>query len=163
LSGIRCPYCGRLIEWRLIWLRNILTVLAAVFIFGYTIHFVKNTFSSKEEKRYYRIQKTTKEKNQTDFNKTINHHYQRLVNFYETNNYNQVIKKLHWFKKHNLKKYKNVHQIREQTISHLDQIVRKIPVSEVLKNLKIYQQLLDLDPRNSKYKRKVAFYRKRAK
>ncbi len=46
-------------------------------------------------------------------------------------------------------------------IRSLEEKVRKIPVSKSSQNLEIYRQLLDLDPQNSKYKKKVTFYKAR--
>ena len=43
----------------------------------------------------------------------------------------------------------------------LKEIAKSIPVSDAETNLKLYQKLLDLDPQNSVYKKKVAFYSER--
>lgn len=50
---------------------------------------------------------------------------------------------------------------RKARIKALEDEVRPIPVSEARKNLKLYRQLLALDPENSRYIRKIDFYRKR--
>ncbi|MCP3890013.1 MAG: SH3 domain-containing protein, partial [Desulfobulbaceae bacterium] len=46
----------------------------------------------------------------------------------------------------------------EQKISDLENEVKKVPASEVYKNADIYKQLLELDPLNEKYKKKLAHY-----
>ncbi len=52
---------------------------------------------------------------------------------------------------------------KKATIAKLENKVRKIPVSNASENLKIYQQLLSLNPKNQRYKKKVAFYEARVK
>ena len=43
----------------------------------------------------------------------------------------------------------------------IKETAKSIPVSDAETNLKLYQKLLDLDPQNSVYKKKVAFYSER--
>ena len=44
----------------------------------------------------------------------------------------------------------------------IKETAKSIPVSDAETNLKLYQKLLDLDPQNSVYKKKVTFYSERA-
>lgn len=50
---------------------------------------------------------------------------------------------------------------RRARIKALEDEVRPIPISHAERNLKIYEELLTLDPDNPHYRRKVDFYRKR--
>ena len=47
---------------------------------------------------------------------------------------------------------------REKKIEALEKQVKPVPVSNVVLNLKLYRQLLDLNPDNSRYQKKVAVY-----
>lgn len=100
-------------------------------------------------------------RNSSDFPGGIEKHYTQLVDNYNAGNFKLAIKELNFFRKHKRIGYKDVGRIKTELISHLDQKVRDLPVAETLENLTIYQQLIDLDPGNSRYKIKVQFYMKR--
>ncbi len=50
---------------------------------------------------------------------------------------------------------------RQQKIDALEKEVKPVPASKAALNLKLYRQLLDLDPENPRYQKKVAFYEAR--
>ncbi len=50
---------------------------------------------------------------------------------------------------------------RQEKIAALEKEVRPVPVSNAALNLKLYRQLLELDPDNSRYQKKVADYEER--
>ncbi|WP_167527590.1 DUF3192 domain-containing protein [Desulfosarcina alkanivorans] len=50
---------------------------------------------------------------------------------------------------------------RRDKIAALEKKVKPVPVSNAALNLKLYRQLRDLDPDNSRYQKKVAFYEER--
>jgi hypothetical protein len=50
---------------------------------------------------------------------------------------------------------------RQAKIAALEKKVKPVPVSNAALNLKLYRQLLSLDPGNDRYQKKVAFYEKR--
>ena len=52
-------------------------------------------------------------------------------------------------------------QERLDKIAALEKEVRPIPASNAALNLKLYRQLLELDPDNTRYQKKVAFYKSR--
>jgi hypothetical protein len=52
-------------------------------------------------------------------------------------------------------------QERLQKIADLEKEVKPVPASNAALNLKLYRQLLELDPGNSRYQKKVAFYEAR--
>jgi outer membrane protein assembly factor BamE (lipoprotein component of BamABCDE complex) len=52
-------------------------------------------------------------------------------------------------------------QEHQAKIDALEEEVRPVPGSNAALNLKLYRQLLDLDPDNSRYQKKVAFYEER--
>ena len=50
---------------------------------------------------------------------------------------------------------------RQEKINALEKKVKPVPASNAALNLKLYRQLHELDPRNPRYQKKVAFYEKR--
>lgn len=50
---------------------------------------------------------------------------------------------------------------RQEKIEALEKAVKPVPASNAALNLKLYRQLLDLDPHNSRYQEKVALYQER--
>jgi hypothetical protein len=108
---------------------------------------------------YIPIQK--EDRKSSDFPDNIEQHYRQLIDSYYAGNFNMAIKELNLFYKYSLIGYKDVGRIKNELIAHLDQKVRDVPVSETFENLTIYQQLLELEPGNSRYKNKVRFYMKR--
>jgi hypothetical protein len=50
---------------------------------------------------------------------------------------------------------------RDARIAELERQVRPLPQSATRENLRLYRELLSLDPNNGRYQRKVAFYRER--
>lgn len=117
----------------------------------------------EQTKKEVKIEKNIQEpeKNQRDrFIDSIEHHYEKLVSSCENDKWDQGSAELKLFEKYHRLDYKDVRDFRRKmTIRELDQAVRKIPVARFTENLRIYEQLLSLDPGNSRYKKKVAFYR----
>jgi hypothetical protein len=101
------------------------------------------------------------DRNSSDFLSNMDQHYRQLVDSYNAENFALAIKKLKLFKKYDRIDYRDVEQIKNKLIAYLDQKVRSVPISETLKNLRMYQQLLELDPENSRYKIKVRFYKRK--
>jgi hypothetical protein len=86
-----------------------------------------------------------------------------LVDNYNTGNFIFAIEELNLFRKYNRIDYRDVGLIKNKLITHLDQKVRDVPASEISKNLTMYQQLLELDPGNLRYKNKLRFYMEKYK
>lgn len=53
---------------------------------------------------------------------------------------------------------KEAEVVRQQKIAALEKKVRPVPAHKATLNLELYRQLLDLDPDNARYQKKVAFY-----
>jgi hypothetical protein len=117
----------------------------------------------EEKKKETKIEKSIQESEKNpraQFNDSIEHHYGKLVSSCENNEWDQGAAELRLFEKYDRLDYKDVRGFkRKMTIRELDQAVKKIPVARFIENLQIYEQLLSLDPGNSRYKKKVAFYR----
>jgi hypothetical protein len=98
-----------------------------------------------------------------EFDNNIDDLYWKLVSLFVGGRIEEASQILDLFKEHGKLDYKDVKEFyKEAKIDHLERRVRSIPASQVLENLKIYEELLRLDPGNSKYKRKVSHYKSRA-
>jgi hypothetical protein len=139
-----------------IWLISIAAVLSI---------FVSYFFSERSKEKVDLATKDSpiikEDRNSSDFLINIDQHYRQLVGSYNAENFNLAIKELKLFKKYDRIGYRDVAQIRNKLIAYLDQKVRSVPISETLKNLRMYEQLLQLDPENSRYKFKVRFYKRK--
>jgi hypothetical protein len=85
-------------------------------------------------------------------------HYDRLESAFQRRQYDAAAKEILWFRKNKLPYYKDVAEIKTAVSKRLDDRVRMIPMDHTKVNLETYQLLHRLDPDNSRYQRKVAFY-----
>lgn len=98
-----------------------------------------------------------------EFDNRIDDLYWKLVSLFVGGKIEEASGILDLFKKHGKLDYKDVKEFyKEAKIFDLERRVRRIPASQVLANLKIYEELLRLDPHNSKYKKKVFHYKSKA-
>jgi hypothetical protein len=153
-----CPFCKTSHVRRYVTLRNILTIIAAVFIFVFVSNFFTKNSNDKDLQTNKDIINQKENHIASDFLRSIEQHYIRLVDNHNAGNFKLAIKELNLFKKYNRNDYKDVGRIKKNLITHLDRMVRKIPVSETIENLIMYRQLLELEPGNSRYQNKVKFY-----
>ncbi len=123
----------------------------------------------KQAKKYAQIEKEIfenqkikehkKKQEKAAFKASIEKRYKALVAAFNSKNYDEATKLLDPFITHNELNYKDVDTIRKKV--EIDSLVKKakvIPISRTAENLVIYQKLLELDPSNSLYKKKVAYY-----
>jgi tetratricopeptide (TPR) repeat protein len=85
--------------------------------------------------------------------------YRDLVASCNEGDWEQALTIFEQFQESNQTDYKDVLIYGKRAIK---ETAKSIPVSDAETNLKLYQKLLDLDPQNSVYKKKVAFYSERA-
>lgn len=112
-----------------------------------------------EKKEKERIALEKKKKAQQKFIDEIEDHYQKVFTLYNAKKYEEAKKELDPFINYGKLDYKEVKTIYNAIkIDELEKKVRKIPVSKLSENLNIYKELMELDPTNSRYKKKVAFY-----
>lgn len=81
--------------------------------------------------------------------------YQDLVTSFNQEDWQRALTLFDQFQQHEKTGYKDVLIYGKRAIR---QLVKTIPVSDAGTNLRLYQKLLDLDPQNSVYNKKVAFY-----
>ena len=119
-----------------------------------------------ERQKVY-IQKTTipahrKKKESDEFVDTLEDHYWKLVSLFVEGKIQEASKVLDLFKTAGKLDYKDVKDLyKEIKIEELERKVRPIPASQALDNLRIYEQLLSMVPDKPRYKKKVAYYRKK--
>ncbi len=93
------------------------------------------------------------------FNENIENHYKNLLSSFNSNKYDKTLKILELFSATDRLDYKDVKSIYTKT--HIDKLERQnriIPQSSFKEKLKIYKQLLKLDPNSSEYKKRVRYY-----
>lgn len=176
-SAESCPNCGAPIKKKVMRLGRfgLILILVAIGLIGIMLGDCQ-----RESGKTKRIEKKVgKEINQAEkqkdfeqkqpvkteeegFNTKIEEYYQRLMSAYQNKNYNEADELFKLFKDNNRLKYKDVESINKKvTIARLEEEVRPIPASQVEDNLKIYRKLAVLDPNNSRYQKKVAYYSKK--
>ena len=93
------------------------------------------------------------------FPETIETHSVELMALHNEKKHDEASIELDLFQKNNRLDYKKVEDIKKNIeIAELEKKAKSIPVSRVLDNLTIYKQLLTLEPKSAKYKKKVASY-----
>lgn len=139
-------------------LKSIIYLIIIYFIWT-LFSYMKGTSSVEEKKnveyhsKYDRIEQTRK-----NFEKNENQILKEIEELIKNKNYDEALKKL--------KKYKNV-DIPNSKIEKLFIIakvskikieLKKLPVSKYRENLKLYRELLALEPNNKIYIEKIKFY-----
>ena len=171
----KCPNCGAPIKKKakVGCIGSIIIIVLALILIGKVSNFLDEkpkehkdiekakieVQSEKERKDKERIETAQKKKQQERFLETIEDHYEKVVNLNKAENYEELMKELDTFISHGKLDYKNIRLIyNKMKIIELEKKVRKLPASKVSENLKIYEDLLDIDPTNPRYKKKVAYY-----
>jgi hypothetical protein len=158
-----CPFCRTSYIRRYVSLKSISIIITVAFIFVFVSYFFIKNSKDKDQLTAEDIIDQKENQVPSDFLASIEQHYTRLVDHYNAGNFNLAVKELNLFKKYSRTDYKDVDRIKNELITTLDQKVRVVPASETLTNLTMYQQLLELEPGNSRYKNKVKFYLKKYK
>ena len=177
----KCPHCGVPLKRKPVGCLGVIFAIALVIVLvgiisNYSTQREKESARSREQKRAAEVEKKRaaevqkkkaeekaseekKAKENADFLESIETHYQQLTEHYKAKDFEQAEKLLDFFVTYNQLDYKDVETMhRKVTIWSLDKRVRTIPASNILTNLKIYEELLELDPDNQRYKQKVAYY-----
>lgn len=110
-------------------------------------------------------QKVYLQKKESDeFVDALEDYYWKLVSLFLEGKIEEASKILDLFKMAGKLDYKDVKDLyKEVKIEELERKVRPIPASQALDNLRIYEQLLSMDPEKPRYKKKVAYYRRKVK
>jgi len=182
----RCPNCDAPTtrrKHRIGCITSIVIFLISVVLFSYLFIFLPDRAEKRKELELAKIEMQKEkelqekrriedeEKNRIEqekknqenvFLQNIEKHYRKVQALYSQGKFHESHKEIDHFIKYDKLDYKDTEEIyRKLTIKKLDAEVRKIPASEVRENLHRYKELLDLDPSNARYKKKVAYYQKK--
>jgi RNA polymerase subunit RPABC4/transcription elongation factor Spt4 len=124
----------------------------------------QETWNQAKEKRQ-EIRRQEKERLQNEkkaFEESIENHYTELVKLAEEQQFDKALLKINLFKRFDKKDYKDVNKYHK-TIStqSLSKKVKILPASDIAGNLKIYKELLALNPNKQIYKNKVNHYQRK--
>ena len=177
----KCPHCGVPLKRKPIGCLGVIFAIALVIVLisiisHYSTEREKENARLREQKRTAEVEqqraaevpkkkaeekvlKDKKAKKEAEFLESVDTHYQQLIELYKKKDFEKAEKVLDLFLRYNKLDYKDVDVMyRKVTIWSLDKRVRTIPASNILTNLKLYEELLELDPNNQRYKQKVAHY-----
>ena len=176
----KCPECGAPIKstGNRIYVRKgfirslVITMLSLSLIFKFVFYLEKKSEEGQRRERLnairqqymdeYLQKRQMRENERTEFTSNIEQHYQRLLFFSKEKNFKAAFRELKLFKKYQKLDYKHVPIImgvmRIAIVQKLEEKVKKIPAATAADRLRIYKQLLAFDPKNPRYKKKVAFY-----
>ena len=162
----KCPSCGAPIKKKinLGCIGSIIIIIVALILMGKIVNFFEEGSKDKKRLERQRIAAQWEKEKQVSFLNNIEQHYQMLLTAYKNDNLKQASNKLGLFKRYKELNYKDVATINKKVrIATLEHKVRKIPAARAKEDLKIYKQLLALDPQNPRYEKKVAHYTQKAK
>ena len=154
------------------------TIIITLVVLGVALKVAVRVIEKREKEEYSKILQKSSErmrplyrqleeiseqqKEANEFTANIELHYKRLHFFYNEQEYRRASKELELFSNYQMMDYKDVadigDKIRIAMIQELEEKVKKIPAARAGENLRIYKQLLVMDPDNQRYKDKVAFY-----
>jgi hypothetical protein len=130
-------------------------VLVMLGVIGFMVPQISKRKSTQEAR-----QSVSRKEQRKDFFANIDNHYEKTLSFYKQKKFEQAAKEAKLFKKYSKLDYKDMESLYKRTmIASLEEKVRPIPSSRVSENLRLYQQLLELAPDNTRYQKKVAFYK----
>lgn len=171
----KCPNCGTHVneKSRFGVFGTVVCIIVALIMFNNISDYFKMKSEEKEKQAQAKIatqikkeqkeiellaiQKEMQEK--SEFESTIEIHYQKLLTAYKEENKEDITNILNLFTKFGRTNYKDVAQYKKKiSIKNLEEKAKSLPSSETIENLSVYRQLLELDPSNNAYKKKVALY-----
>lgn len=148
-------------------------VVIAIFVLTITILGIVSEFFNERSKEYQRQEQTKieaklerekkgkeilvsyqKQKEKEKFISEIEDHYQKVLALYNTGKYEDVAKELEKFISYQRIGYKDIRQISAKLkINDLEKKLKNIPDIKIYEKLVIYEELMDIDPTNLKYKK----------
>lgn len=117
----------------------------------------KKADEKRQEAKKKADEKLQKEKKV--FEQNIESHYAELKKFVDEKKYNDALTQINLFKKHKKTDYKDIEKYHKTVKTRtLAARVKKLPASDIDGNLKLYRELLALNPDKQIYKDKVVHY-----
>jgi len=161
-----CPHCGAKQKRKNIGCGGALLILIAIgFIGSQFSDCSQKAEDRKQDVRKEEVRRQENEKRQNEgkaFEESIESHYTELVKYTKEQQFDNALVKVNLFKKFGKTDYKNVNKYHKIiSTKSLSEKVRKLPASDIDGNLKIYKELLALNPDEQTYKDKVNHYQKK--
>ena len=172
-----CPHCGAKQKRKGIGCGGALLIIIAIgFIGSQFSQYSKRAEEHKQTVHQAEIKKIEDEKRQEAqnqehikhqkekqaFEENIENHYIELVKLAGQKQFNNALAKLNLFKKFGKIDYKDVNKYHKIiSTQSLSAKVKKLPASDIDGNLKIYKELLALNPDEQIYKNKIDHYQKK--
>ena len=161
-----CPYCGaKQKRKRIGYVGAILILIAIGFITSQIADYQQKAEERKraiQQEQVRKLEKQKYQKEKADFERNIKKHYEKLIKLTNGEKTDEALTEIALFKKYGKLDYKDVKKyndiIKKQS---LIQKVRKLPASDIQGNLKIYRELLALEPNNDIYQKKVNKYQRK--
>jgi len=166
-----CPHCGAKQKRKGIGCGGVLLILIVIGFIGFIVsqfsEYKQKAEESKQAIQKEEVRKQEKEKQQNEktqnekkaFEESMENHYAELVKFADQQQFDNALSKVNSFRKFGRTDYKDVNKyyktIRTKSIA---QKVKKLPASDIDGNLKLYEELLALNPNEQSYKNKVVHY-----
>ncbi len=138
-----------------------LVVVTIVILIIAASGFYDKKLREREEQEKAKIAAIEAEKNKEkeNFIASIEDHYRKAVELYKAKNYEELAKALEAFSNYGQSGYKDIESLsKKMKIDQLEQKAKQTPASDAYINFLVYRDLLELDPANSKYKQKFAYY-----
>jgi hypothetical protein len=161
-----CPHCGAKQKRNSVGCGGAILIIIVIFITGVQIsNYSQKAEQKKQTAHQEEIRRQENERIQNQkkaFEESIESHYTELLNFSKEQQIDNALAKVNLFKKFDRIDYKDVSKYYE--IIHtqsLSENVKNLPASDIDGNLKIYKELLSLNPNNQLYKDKVVYYQKK--
>lgn len=165
----KCPSCGDLIRGdpskrlgRVVYLGGIIFIIAVVIVIPQISKFLEQRSKENERREKTQIEAELKEEKRVQeerFLSRISYHYQRALELFNAKKYEEAKKQLSPFFDFNKEDYKDVLTMYNKIIiDDLEKKAKEVPEYRLSENLKIYEELLELDPSNPTYKQKVSYY-----
>ena len=161
-----CPHCGAKQKRKGIGCGGALLILIVIGVIGSQIsEYSQKAEQRKQSARQEEVRRQENEKRQNEkkaFEESIEIHYAELVKFAKEQQFDNALVKVNLFKKFGKTDYKDVNKYHKIiSTKSLSEKVRKLPSSDIDGNLKIYKELLALNPAEQTYKDKVNHYQKK--
>ena len=172
-----CPHCGAKQKRKGIGCGGVILILIAIlFISSQFSQCNKRAEEHKQAVHQAEVKKIENEKRQEAknredvkhqkekqaFEENIESHYIELIKLVELKQFDNALAKLNLFKKFGKIDYKDVNKYHKIiSTQSLSAKVKKLPASDIDGNLKIYKELLALNPDEQIYKNKIDHYQKK--
>ena len=161
-----CPHCGAKQKRKGIGCGAAILILIAIgFISSQIADYNKKAEERKQAVHQEQVKKSEEQKRQKEkvaFERDIEIYYTKLVKLANEKQIDEALSQIALFKKYGKLNYKDVKNynktIKKQSLT---QRVKKLPASDIQGNLKIYRELLAMEPSNGTYQKKVNYYQQK--